>query len=59
LRSGNDLAYSFHGEGLLIDGFATTIVSGFPRLFYPYQGVLEQPQYRADRKGIKHYKTNL
>jgi hypothetical protein len=29
------LAYSFHGEGLLIDGFATTILSGFPRPFYP------------------------
>jgi GT2 family glycosyltransferase len=32
------LAYSFHGEGLLIDGFATTILSGFLRLFYPFRG---------------------
>jgi hypothetical protein len=32
------LAYSFHGEGLLIDGFTTTIVSGFLRLFYPFRG---------------------
>jgi hypothetical protein len=38
LRSRDDLAYSFHGGSFLIDGFATTIVSGFSRLFYhPYQ----------------------
>jgi hypothetical protein len=29
-------------------GFATTILSGFPRLFYPYQGVLEQAQMLKD-----------
>jgi hypothetical protein len=38
LRSCNDLGYSFHGEGLLVDSFATTILSGFPRLFYPFRG---------------------
>jgi hypothetical protein len=38
LRSSYDLGYSFHGGGLLIVFLSTAILSGFPRLFYPFWG---------------------
>jgi ATP-binding cassette subfamily B protein len=31
--------------------FSATILPGFPRLFYPYQGVLEQPQVSQFKNG--------
>jgi hypothetical protein len=40
----------FMARDLLVDSFATTILSGFPRPFYPYQGVLEQAQITRNKK---------
>jgi hypothetical protein len=53
------LAYSFHGEGLLVDSFPTTILSGFPRLFYPHQGFWNRLVWENVEKNVAEEAAKL